>query len=109
MFAIIQSGGRQVKVTPGEVVTVDRLDAEPGTEVTIDQVLFVEKDGGEVLAGAPFVANARVIGVVEASRAARRSACSRRSAARACAQDQGSSQHLHARAHHRHQSLEIAG
>ena len=36
VFAIIQSGGRQVKVTPGSVVTVDRFDAEPGQEVTID-------------------------------------------------------------------------
>lgn len=65
MFAIIQSGGHQVKVTPGEVITVDRFEAEPGTEVTIDRVLFLEKDGGEVLAGAPFVANAKVIGVVD--------------------------------------------
>lgn len=65
MFAIIQSGGHQVKVAPGTVVEVDRVDAEPGTEVTIDQILFLEKDGGEMLAGAPFVANARVTGVVE--------------------------------------------
>ena len=64
VFAIIQSGGRQLKVTPGSVVTVDRFDAEPGQEVTIDRVLFLEKDGGEMLAGAPFVANAKVTGVV---------------------------------------------
>ena len=65
VFAIIQSGGRQVKVTAGSVVTVDRFDATPGQEVTIDRVLFLEKDGGEMLAGAPFVANARVTGVVD--------------------------------------------
>ena len=65
MFAIIQSGGRQVKVTPGAVVEVDRIDAQPGEEVSIDQVLFLEKDGGEVLAGAPFVANVKVLGVVD--------------------------------------------
>jgi large subunit ribosomal protein L21 len=64
VFAIIQSGGRQLKVTPGSVVTVDRFDAEPGQEVTIDRVLFLEKDGGEMLAGAPFVANAKVTGIV---------------------------------------------
>ena len=34
-------------------------------QVTIDQVLLVGKDGGEVLAGAPFVANARVVAVVD--------------------------------------------
>ncbi len=65
MFAIIQSGGRQVKVTPGSVVEVDRVDAKAGDEVSIDRVLFLEKDGGEMLAGAPFVANARVVGIVD--------------------------------------------
>jgi large subunit ribosomal protein L21 len=65
VFAIIQSGGRQVKVSPGAVVNVDRIQAEAGTEVTIDQILFLEKDGGEMLAGAPFVANAKVLGVVD--------------------------------------------
>ena len=65
MFAIIQSGGRQVKVSPGDVITVDRFDANSGDEVTIDQVLVLEKDGGEVLAGAPFVANVKVVGVVD--------------------------------------------
>jgi large subunit ribosomal protein L21 len=65
VFAIIQSGGRQVKVTPGAVVEVDRIDAQPGDEVSIEQVLFLEKDGGEVLAGSPFVANVKVVGVVD--------------------------------------------
>ncbi len=64
MYAIIQSGGRQVRVDPGAVVTLDKLTAEPGEEVTFDQVLFVEKDGGQMVAGAPFVADARVVGVV---------------------------------------------
>ena len=65
MFAIIQAGGRQVKVNPGSVVTLDRVDAKAGKEITFDQVLFLEKDGGEVLAGAPFVANAKVVGIVD--------------------------------------------
>ena len=64
MFAIIESGGRQVKVTPGEIVTVDRVDVEAGQEVTVEQVLLVGKDGGDVLVGAPFVAGARVVGTV---------------------------------------------
>jgi large subunit ribosomal protein L21 len=65
VFAIIQSGGRQVKVSPGETITVDRFEAKPGDEVTIDQVLVLEKDGGEVLAGAPYVAGVRIVGVVD--------------------------------------------
>ena len=47
MFAIIESGGRQVKVIPGSIIEVDRIDAQPGDEVSIDRVLFLEKDGGE--------------------------------------------------------------
>src|SRR5262245_59265884 len=65
MYAIIQSRGRQVKVTPGGVVMVDGTLGEPGTELSLDDVLLVEKDGGEILAGAPFVANARIVAVVE--------------------------------------------
>lgn len=65
MYAVIQTPGRQVRVTPGAVATLDGTAAEPGAELTLDQVLLVEKDGGEVLAGAPFVANARVVAVVE--------------------------------------------
>jgi large subunit ribosomal protein L21 len=65
VFAIIQSGGRQVKVAPGTVIEVDRIDAKAGDEVSIDRVLFLEKDGGEVLAGAPFVANVKILGVVD--------------------------------------------
>jgi large subunit ribosomal protein L21 len=65
MFAIIKSGSHQLKVTPGGFATIDGTAAEPGTELTLDQVLFVEKDGGDVIAGAPFVANARVLAIVD--------------------------------------------
>jgi large subunit ribosomal protein L21 len=65
MYAIIQTGGHQVKVTPGGLATLYGTAGEPGAELTLDQVLIVEKDGGQVLAGAPFVANARVIAVVD--------------------------------------------
>jgi len=65
MFAIIESGGRQLKVGKGDVVTVDRVDAQPGEEVTLDQVLFLEKDNGDIVAGSPFVANAKVVGVID--------------------------------------------
>ena len=65
MYAIVQAGGRQIKVSPGSVATVDGTAGEPGAELTYDQVLLVEKDGGEVLAGAPFVANAKIVAVVE--------------------------------------------
>jgi large subunit ribosomal protein L21 len=64
VFAIIQSGGRQLKVNPGAVVNVDLLDGSPGAEVTFDQVLLVAREGGEVFTGTPYVEGARVVGVV---------------------------------------------
>ncbi|MGE0704584.1 MAG: 50S ribosomal protein L21, partial [Vicinamibacterales bacterium] len=65
MYAIVQTGGRQVRVVPGGTAIVDGTAGEPGTELTLPQVLLVERDGGEVVAGAPFVANARVVAVVD--------------------------------------------
>ena len=65
MYAIIQSGGRQVKVTPGATVDVDRFAGETGEEVSVTSVLFVAKDGGDIVAGAPFVTGARVVAVIE--------------------------------------------
>jgi large subunit ribosomal protein L21 len=65
VFAIIQTGGRQVKVTPGAVITVDHFAAAPGEQVSIDQVLLVSRDSGECVAGAPFVSGARVVGIVD--------------------------------------------
>ena len=65
MYAIIQAGGRQMRVTPGGFATIDGTAGEPGAELTLGEVLLVEKDGGEVLAGAPFVANASVRVIVE--------------------------------------------
>ena len=65
MYAIIQSRGRQLRVSPGAIVEVDGRLGDSGTEMTLEQVLLVEKDTGEVLAGAPFVANAKIVAVVE--------------------------------------------
>jgi large subunit ribosomal protein L21 len=65
MYAIIQNRGRQTRVEPGGFITIDGTAGEPGAKLTLERVLLVEKDGGEVVAGAPFVAKARVLAVVE--------------------------------------------
>jgi large subunit ribosomal protein L21 len=65
MYAIIQAGGRQMRVTPGGFATIDGTAGEPGAQLTLGEVLLVETDSGDVLAGSPFVANARVMAVVE--------------------------------------------
>jgi large subunit ribosomal protein L21 len=51
---------------PGSTVTVDRLAGQVGADVSFDQVLLVASDSGEILTGAPYVAQAKVVGVIEA-------------------------------------------
>ncbi len=65
MYAIIQTRGRQMKVTPGAIIEVDGVPGEQGSAFNFEQVLLVEGDAGNIVAGAPFVANAKVIGVVD--------------------------------------------
>ncbi|MDI9481007.1 MAG: 50S ribosomal protein L21 [Syntrophomonadaceae bacterium] len=63
MYAIIQTGGKQYKVTEGSVLKIEKMNAEPGDRLTLDQVLMVSDDN-EVRIGNPLVANAQVIATV---------------------------------------------
>jgi len=65
VFAIIQTSGRQFRVEPGAVIEISGHGSETGAELTFDQVLLVGQDAGELMAGAPFVSGAKVIGVVD--------------------------------------------
>jgi len=65
VYAIINTGGHQVKVAPGATVTIDRIDREVGDELSFNDVLLVERDGGEIVTGTPLVTGARVVGIVE--------------------------------------------
>jgi large subunit ribosomal protein L21 len=59
MYAVILTGGRQYRVMQGEVLRVEKLDAEPDSAVTFDQVLLVG-EGDSITVGAPHVAGANV-------------------------------------------------
>jgi len=48
MYAIIATGGKQYKVSEGDVIKVEKLDAEPGTAVTFDQVIAISDNGLKV-------------------------------------------------------------
>lgn len=63
MFAVFSSGGKQHRVSEGEVVRLELLDAEPGQEVVFDKVLMVA-DGDDVAVGAPYVEGSTVKGEV---------------------------------------------
>lgn len=59
MYAVFVTGGRQFRAVPGEVVRVEKLDAEPGASIDIEQVLMIG-DGDKVTIGTPVVPGARV-------------------------------------------------
>ena len=65
MYAIIKTGGKQYKVSEGDVITVVKLAAAEGDAVTFDEVLTVVNDG-DVKVGTPVIAGAKVTGKVEA-------------------------------------------
>ncbi|HSE01802.1 MAG TPA: 50S ribosomal protein L21 [Burkholderiales bacterium] len=59
MYAVIQTGGKQYRVTAGEKLKIERIAGEIGQEITLDRVLLVA-DGEALKMGAPLVAGARV-------------------------------------------------
>ena len=59
MYAVIKTGGKQYRVTPGEKLKVEKLLGEVGSDVTIDKVLMMV-DGDNVTIGAPLIAGASV-------------------------------------------------
>ena len=58
-YAIIQTGGRQFRVQPGDVIDVELLDSEAGQKTTFDEVLLTADDSG-VKIGNPVVKGAKV-------------------------------------------------
>ena len=63
MYAIIETGGKQVVASPGEIVRVESLEGEAGDAVEFGNVVAVNNDG-KMLAGAE-IENAKVTGVIE--------------------------------------------
>ena len=59
MYAVVKTGGKQYRITPGEKLKVEQLTAEVGAEVVLDQVLMVG-EGDSVRVGQPMVAGATV-------------------------------------------------
>ena len=59
MYAVIETGGKQYKVSEGDEIFIEKLEVEDGATVTFDKVLAVSNDNGFV-AGAPYVSGASV-------------------------------------------------
>lgn len=60
MYAIIRTGGKQYRIAVGDTVKVETLEAEAGSEVTLNDVLLVAAEDGSIKAGKPVVEGASV-------------------------------------------------
>jgi large subunit ribosomal protein L21 len=63
MYAVVRTGGKQLRVEPGDVVEVERLAAQPGERVELSEVLLLGDD--PVRIGTPTIEGARVVATVE--------------------------------------------
>ena len=63
MYAVIKSGGKQHKVAEGEIITIEKIDAEEGSNVEFSEVLAVNKEGN-LQVGRPLLEGAKVVGKV---------------------------------------------
>jgi large subunit ribosomal protein L21 len=59
MYAVVETGGKQYKVSAGDFISVEKLNVEEGTEITLDKVLMTGEDG-DVKVGTPLVEGATV-------------------------------------------------
>ena len=55
MYAVVESGGKQYRVAPGQRVRVDRLNGEIGSAVKLDRVLMIVNDQNETITGTPYI------------------------------------------------------
>lgn len=76
MYAILKTGGKQYKVSEGDVIYVEKLGVEDGATVSFDEVLVVG-EGDSITVGAPYVSGAVVTARLRRPARARRSTSSR--------------------------------
>jgi large subunit ribosomal protein L21 len=63
MYAVIKTGGKQHKVTEGDVLSVEKLEGNKGDEVVFNEVLMISGEQ-EIKVGKPFVEGAKVVGQI---------------------------------------------
>jgi large subunit ribosomal protein L21 len=66
MYAVIKTGGKQYKVSEGDLLKIEKIDGEAGSTVTFKEVLMVAGDS-DVRIGRPFVEGAAVVGEIMAN------------------------------------------
>jgi large subunit ribosomal protein L21 len=65
VYAVVETGGKQYRVSVGQTLDVERLPAPAGSDVALDRVLMVGGEGGQFQVGTPVVAGAWVVASVD--------------------------------------------
>ena len=63
IYALIETSGRQFKVSPGQTITVDKIPVAEGSQIEMDKVLLIS-DEGKITSGRPFIEGAKVTATV---------------------------------------------
>lgn len=63
MYAVVRTGGKQLRVSPGDVVLIEKVRGDPGTTIELPEVLMI--GGDEVRVGSPTVEGAKVVATIE--------------------------------------------
>lgn len=64
MYAIIETGGKQYRVTKDSLVKVEKLNADNGEDIVIDKILMVSEND-KIIYGSPYISGAKVVATVE--------------------------------------------
>ena len=65
MYAIVKTGGKQYKVSPGDTLKVEKIEGEPGQAITLDNVLMVVDDENNTEIGNPAIPSAKVSALIK--------------------------------------------
>lgn len=71
MYAVVETGGKQYRVAPGDWLEIERIAGEVGEQITLDRVLMVH-DGETAVVGKPLVEGAKVLATVRAQHKGRK-------------------------------------
>ncbi|MCL4495700.1 MAG: 50S ribosomal protein L21 [Firmicutes bacterium] len=64
MYAVIETGGKQYRVMPGQELLIEKLPLDEGNEYTFDRLLLVVDDNGQPVVGTPYVNGATATGTI---------------------------------------------
>jgi len=64
MYAIVKTGGKQYKVSPGDIIKIDKIDGAAGNEITFEDILMVVADDKNIEIGKPYLSNVKIAGEI---------------------------------------------